>query len=77
MGEMTAEKPRWIAGVEPPQELLSASGTQILELECREQPVRLRELIQAYHADPDLRAELKKLRDAARKKGPILFIGMG
>ena len=77
MGEISPKKPRWIAGVEPPKELLSATGTQILELECREQPARLRQLIQSYHSDPSLRAELKKLRDAAQKKGPILFIGMG
>ena len=68
---------RWIAGVEPPKELLSATGTQILEIECREQPARLRELIHSYHTDPVIRAELKKLRQAAQKKGPILFIGMG
>ena len=70
-------KPRWIAGVEPSKELLAANGTQILEIECREQPGRLRELIQAYRGDSALRAELKKFRDLAAKKGPILFIGMG
>jgi glucosamine--fructose-6-phosphate aminotransferase (isomerizing) len=77
MGEISEKKPRWIAGVEPPKELLSATGTQILELECREQPARLRELIQAYHSDSGIRAELKKLRATAQKKGPVLFIGMG
>jgi len=56
---------------------MPATVTQILELECREQPARLRQLIQAYHSDPVIRAELKKLRDVAQKKGPILLIGMG
>jgi glutamine---fructose-6-phosphate transaminase (isomerizing) len=71
------EQRRWIGGVEPPKELLSATGTQILELECREQPDRLRGLIQAYRSDPAIRAELRKLGTVARKRGPVLFIGMG
>ena len=33
--------PRWIAGIEPPEELLTANGTQILEIECRQQPEKL------------------------------------
>jgi glutamine---fructose-6-phosphate transaminase (isomerizing) len=70
-------KPRWIAGIEPPKELLSATGAQILEIECRQQPHQLRGLIQAYHSNPSIRAELKKLRAIAQEKGPILFIGMG
>lgn len=74
---MSPHTPRWIAGIEPPKELLTASGTRILEIECRDQPHRLRELIRAYRNDPELRAELKKFRDFAEKKGPILFIGMG
>jgi glutamine---fructose-6-phosphate transaminase (isomerizing) len=69
--------PRWIGGVEPPTELLTASGTQILELECREQPDRLRDLIQAYRGDASIRAELKKFHDLASRKGPVFFIGMG
>lgn len=77
MVEPTQLKPRWIAGIEPSKELLAANGTQILEIECREQPARLRELIQAYCGNSALRAELKKFRDLAAKKGPILFIGMG
>ena len=40
--------PRWVGGVEPAKELLTATGTQILEIECRQQPERLRELLQAY-----------------------------
>ncbi|MBB6143596.1 glucosamine--fructose-6-phosphate aminotransferase (isomerizing) [Silvibacterium bohemicum] len=77
MGEQGQGKPRWIAGVEPSKELLAANGTQILEIECREQPKRLRDLILAYRTDPSLRAELKKFRELAAKPDPILFIGMG
>src|SRR3984957_2071109 len=77
MQEMTKQAPRWISGIEPPKELLSATGTQILEIECREQPARLRGLIQAYSGDPTIRAELKKFRELAARSGPMLFIGMG
>jgi glucosamine--fructose-6-phosphate aminotransferase (isomerizing) len=69
--------PRWINGIEPVKELLAANGTQILEIECREQPDRLRELIRAYASDPAICSELKKLKELASKKGPVLFIGMG
>src|SRR5580692_3032184 len=77
MQEMTKQAPRWISGIEPAAELLKATGTEILEIECREQPARLRELIQAYGSDPAIRAELKKFRGLAEKSGPVLFIGMG
>jgi glucosamine--fructose-6-phosphate aminotransferase (isomerizing) len=77
MEETKKQAPRWISGIEPRKELLQANGTQILEIECREQPERLRELIDAYAGDPEIRAELKKLRELASKKGPVLFIGMG
>jgi glutamine---fructose-6-phosphate transaminase (isomerizing) len=77
MSEVNQEAPRWINGVEPSKELLAANGTQILEIECREQPARLRDLIEAYRDDPALRTEFKKFHDAAAKRGPILFIGMG
>jgi glucosamine--fructose-6-phosphate aminotransferase (isomerizing) len=69
--------PRWISGIEPPKELLAATGTQILELECREQPARLSELLTAYSSDATIRTELAKLRDIAANPGPIFFIGMG
>jgi glutamine---fructose-6-phosphate transaminase (isomerizing) len=75
--EETKQAPRWIAGIEPPKELLNATGTQILEIECREQPARLRDLIQAYSGDATIRAELKKFRELAARGGPVLFIGMG
>lgn len=74
---MKNESPKWIAGIEPPKELLSASGTQILELECRQQPQRLRELIQAYREDEDIRTQFRKLREKAQERGTVLFIGMG
>jgi len=69
--------PRWIAGIEPSKELLSATGTQILEIECRQQPQRLSELIQAYASDPAIRKQLRTLRELASNKGPVLFLGMG
>jgi glucosamine--fructose-6-phosphate aminotransferase (isomerizing) len=77
MQEGTKQAPRWISGIEPAAELLKATGTEILEIECREQPARLRELIQTYGSDPAIRAELKKFRGLAEKSGPVLFIGMG
>jgi glucosamine--fructose-6-phosphate aminotransferase (isomerizing) len=77
MNDTRQQAPRWINGVEPSQELLSANGTQILEIECREQPERLRELIHTYATDPAIRAQLNKFRDLASKNGPVLFIGMG
>ena len=69
--------PRWISGIEPSRELLSANGTQILEIECRQQPECLRELIRAYGSDVEIQIELKKLRELAARNGPVLFIGMG
>ncbi len=67
----------WISGVEPPKELLNATGTEVLQMECREQPQRLGELIHAYVSDPDLRAQLTRLRELASKPGPVMFLGMG
>jgi len=75
--EESKQAPRWISGIEPSKELLSATGTQILEIECRQQPGRLRELIQAYGSDPAIREPLAKLRTLAARQGPVLFIGMG
>jgi glucosamine--fructose-6-phosphate aminotransferase (isomerizing) len=71
------ETPRWIAGVEPAPELLNATGTEILEIECREQPSRLRDLLRAYSGDPAIRAELAKLKALGTGSGPVLFLGMG
>jgi glucosamine--fructose-6-phosphate aminotransferase (isomerizing) len=77
--DSTVNRPRrWISGIEPAADLLSATGTQILEIECREQPRKLQELIRAYASDPAIRAELGKLRlAAASAKDPVLFLGMG
>jgi glucosamine--fructose-6-phosphate aminotransferase (isomerizing) len=74
-----SERPgsRWIAGIEPPKELLSATGTEIFELECRQQPQLLKQLIHAYATDPELRAQLGKMRELASAAGPVLFLGMG
>jgi glucosamine--fructose-6-phosphate aminotransferase (isomerizing) len=77
MSETTDKAPRWIAGIEPAPELLLANGTQILELECREQPARLRDLLDTYGNDSAIRSQLGILRDLAQKKGPIFFLGMG
>lgn len=77
MDKTTMDQPRWVGGVEPRPELVTATGTQILEMECREQPERLRELIRAYTGDPEIRATFNQLRGVAQRKGPVLFIGMG
>jgi glutamine---fructose-6-phosphate transaminase (isomerizing) len=76
-GETTTQEPRWIGGEAPPSELLGATGTQILELECREQPGRLSQLIDAYRNDAAIRAELKTFRELAAKPGAVVFAGMG
>jgi glucosamine--fructose-6-phosphate aminotransferase (isomerizing) len=77
MPEATKESPRWIGGVEPSSALLAATGTEILEIECREQPQKLRELVLTYRSAANLKSQLRKLRDLARKDGPAVFIGMG
>jgi glucosamine--fructose-6-phosphate aminotransferase (isomerizing) len=78
MIEMTnQEDPRWVGGVAPPPELLNANGTQILELECREQPACLLRIIDAYQSGPAIRAELKTFRELAERPGAVLLAGMG
>ena len=77
MRETTMEQPRWIGGVEPRPELLTATGTEMLEIECREQPQKLSKLIQAYSCDAEIRTTLTKLHGFSRRQGPVLFIGMG
>jgi len=69
--------PRWINGIEPSKELLACNGTQILEIECREQPARLRKVLDAYREDPGIRNQLSKFGELAKPRGPVLFIGMG
>ena len=76
-GLTASQEPRWVGGVAPPSGLLGATGTQILELECREQPARLHQLIDAYQNDPEIRHELKKVRELANRPGAVLFAGMG
>jgi glutamine---fructose-6-phosphate transaminase (isomerizing) len=68
---------KWIAGIEPPKEMLTMSMTEIYEKECREQPKRLAELLKAYSEDKSTVEELKQLGQLAHAPGPILFIGMG
>ncbi len=68
---------RWIGGVEPHSGLLTRSMNSIYEMECREQPKYLASWLNAYQADPAIRAELDKLRKMSLSEGPILFIGMG
>jgi glutamine---fructose-6-phosphate transaminase (isomerizing) len=76
MEEKKSAGSNWIAGVEPPSELLKGSMNEIYEMECREQPARLASLLDAYQA-PAIRQELDKLRKFSLSAGPILFIGMG
>jgi glucosamine--fructose-6-phosphate aminotransferase (isomerizing) len=68
---------RWIGGAEPPAELRGRSMTSIYEMECREQPQRLAQLIHAYQSDSVIGQELETLREMSRSPGPILLIGMG
>ena len=77
MNESKQETPRWIAGIEPAKEVLDYTGTQVLEMECRQQPEILRTLLRAYTQDATIVGELKKFREPAGRKGPVLFIGMG
>src|SRR5580658_2326777 len=77
MEDNQKQAPRWVGGVEPAQELLSATGTQILEIECRQQPECLRQLLTAYADDSGIQAELEQFRSLAQRPGPVLFIGMG
>lgn len=68
---------RWIAGVEPPKDLLARSMTSIYEMECREQPEWLAELLHSYHASPEINRQLESLKSTAQATGPAIFIGMG
>jgi glucosamine--fructose-6-phosphate aminotransferase (isomerizing) len=69
--------PNWIAGVEPPSEMLTMSMTAIYEKECREQPERLAHLLRAYGDDESILKTLTNLQQVALAPGPILFLGMG
>jgi glutamine---fructose-6-phosphate transaminase (isomerizing) len=75
--EDNSRPPRWVGGVEPPKELLGATGVQVLESECRQQPEKLRDLLGRYAKDAEIQGQLKTLRKLAEKPGPVLWIGMG
>ena len=77
MEDNNKQAPRWVGGVEPAKELLTASGIQILETECRQQSECLRELLTAYAGDSGIQAELEQFRLLAQRPGPVLFVGMG
>jgi glutamine---fructose-6-phosphate transaminase (isomerizing) len=77
MTEVQPAGSSWIAGVEPPAELLNKSMISIYEMECREQPERLARLLRAYQDDSAIRNGLDKLAEMASSQGPVLFIGMG
>jgi glucosamine--fructose-6-phosphate aminotransferase (isomerizing) len=77
---MSSEKtsaPRWIAGIEPAPEVLKMNGTEVLEMECREQPQRLAELIAAYADGDAVREQLRSLQGIVERPGPVLWLGMG
>jgi glutamine---fructose-6-phosphate transaminase (isomerizing) len=77
LADTNNKEPKWIAGIKPPQEMLTMSMTGIYEKECREQPERLAELLNAYAEDTFIVEELKRLRQLVLASGPVLFIGMG
>jgi glutamine---fructose-6-phosphate transaminase (isomerizing) len=77
MEDAANKEPNWIAGIKPPNEMLTMSMTAIYEKECREQPERLADLFRAYGEDESILEELKKIQQNALGPGPVLFIGMG
>jgi glucosamine--fructose-6-phosphate aminotransferase (isomerizing) len=68
---------RWIAGVEPPKEMLTLSMTSIYEMECREQPERLVQMLRAYQEDDHILEALEQLGRMALSAGPVMLVGMG
>jgi glutamine---fructose-6-phosphate transaminase (isomerizing) len=77
MDSRGSQESRWIAGVEPPKEMLTRSMTSIYEMECREQPERLARLLQAYGEDRSIKEALEQLRHLSLSAGPVMFVGMG
>jgi glucosamine--fructose-6-phosphate aminotransferase (isomerizing) len=77
MEEQGGREARWIAGVEPPSEILTQSMTSIYEKECREQPACLSQLLRAYEKDKSITTAMDKLRQMSLSAGPVLWIGMG
>ena len=51
--------------------------TSVYEMECREQPKRLSQLLHAYQSNSLIGKELDTLREMSLASGPILLIGMG
>jgi glutamine---fructose-6-phosphate transaminase (isomerizing) len=68
---------RWIGGMEPPAAMRGLSMNSVYEMECREQPQKLAQLLHAYYGDPGIRKELDTLREMGQSPSPILLIGMG
>lgn len=68
---------RWIAGVEPPEDVRTLSMITIFEKECREQPERLSELMRSYAEHEGIRRELHAMQTVRQSPGPVLFLGMG
>jgi glucosamine--fructose-6-phosphate aminotransferase (isomerizing) len=77
MESRASQESRWIAGVEPPKEMLTRGMTSIYEMECREQPERLARLLRAYQEDEHIREALEQLRRMALSAGPVMLVGMG
>jgi glutamine---fructose-6-phosphate transaminase (isomerizing) len=77
MENQGSQESRWVAGVEPPKEMLTRSMTSIYEMECREQPERLAQLLRAYDEDRSTKETLEQLRHQSLSAGPVVFVGMG
>ncbi len=77
MENQGSQESRWIAGVEPPKDMLTRSMTSIYEMECREQPECLARLLQAYGEDRSIKEVLEQLRNLAVSAGPVVLVGMG
>ena len=75
-GESPSE-PKWINGVAPDPDVLSYNGTQVLELECRQQPDLLKKLLTTYSTDMEIREQLDEFARLSARRGPVLFLGMG
>jgi len=69
MESQAGPESRWIAGVEPPSEMLTRSMTSIYEMECREQPEHLARLLRAYQEDKPIREAIEQLRQMALSAG--------
>ena len=77
MESRAGQESRWIAGIEPPSHMLTRSMTSIFEMECREQPERLVQLLRAYREDKPIWGALEQLGRMALSAGPVMLVGMG